>query len=280
MILFIICTSLGAASFYGAADFLGGLATRRAGIAAVVIPVQVIGIALGLAALPILHGTVSGSALLWGAAAGISGGCGIALLYHALAIGKMGVVSPITAVLAAALPVTLGLLRGEHASIARLTGIGIALVAVVLISLTTEEDGRFEFSTLGVKEAIASGVFLGGFFILIALAPRSGGLYPLIFARTSASVMLLLGAVALRQTLVPSKPLWALILPAGVMDMGANVLYVIATRYGYVSIAAVVTSLYPASTVLLARVLLGERLRAWQTVGLLLALVGVALISF
>lgn len=237
------------------------------------------GLIVLLAVLPFLHAQFTRDALIDGLLGGICGGAGIALLYHALAIGKMGVVSPITAVLAAALPVAVGLLRGERLSFAQLAGIVVALVAVVLISLSSEPDGRFEFSTAGVREALLSGIALGGFYIFLAQAGHGTGLYPLACARLASLVMLALVGLGLRRQIVPARGTLTLVLIGGALDMTANVLYVLAAYAGYLSIAAVLTSLYPASTVFLARFTLGERLAAVQKAGVALALAGVALIA-
>jgi len=191
----------------------------------------------------------------------------------------MGVVSPITAVLAAAIPMAAGVLRGEHLTPLQTAGVAAALAAVILISLTTEEDGRLEITTLGVKEAIASGVLLGGFYIFLAFAPHGSRAYPLLFARLASTALLAAVALIARKSVVPARPAYGPVLVAGILDMGANALYIAAAASGFVSIAAVLTSLYPAATVLLALFVLGERLRTWQTAGVALALAGVALIS-
>ena len=268
-----------AAAFYGGADFCGGLATKRSSPFAVTVVSQAAGLLLLAAVVRAFPAVVAPVALEFGALAGLCGGIGIALLYHALSIGKMGVVSPITAVLAAALPVGVGVMRGEHLLSWQTWGIGIALVAVVLISLSHEPDGRLEFSTVGVKEAIASGIMLGGFLTFLALAGKGGGLYPLLSARAASTLLLTLVALVARRTIVPVRSTLPLILFAGAIDMSANVLYVLAASAGYLSVAAVLTSLYPASTVFLARVILGERLAMVQKAGVVLALIGVALIA-
>ena len=274
-----VVLGLAAAISYGSADFFGGLATRRTAIFAVAVPAQAIGFALVLAVLPFAGGAFSARAAIAGVLAGLCGGAGIGLLYQALAIGKMGVVSPITAVLAAAIPMAAGVLRGEHLTGLQSAGIAAALAAVILISLTTEEDGRLEITTLGVREAIASGVLLGGFYIFLAFAPHGSGVYPLFFARVASTSLLAAVAFAARKTIVPAHPAYGAIVVAGILDMVANGLYVAAAAAGFVSIAAVLTSLYPAATVILALFVLGERLRVWQTAGVALALAGVALIS-
>lgn len=268
-----------AAACYGAADFFGGLATRRSSLLAVAVVSQAAGFALIAIAMPFFHGKATPTALLSGAYAGVCGGIGIALLYHALSIGKMGVVSPITAVLAAAVPVVAGIVRGEQLSLWQSGGIVLALIAVVLISLTTEPDGQLEFSTAGVKEAIVSGVVLGGFYIFLARGGSGAGLYPLVTARFASTALLLLVALASRKAFVPPRKLTGVVLLVGALDMTANCLYVLATYAGYLSVAAVLTSLYPGSTVILARFVVGERLSLLQKTGVGFALAGVALIA-
>jgi drug/metabolite transporter (DMT)-like permease len=191
----------------------------------------------------------------------------------------MGVVSPITAVLAASIPVIIGVVRGERLSALQMGGMVIALVAIVLISLSTEEDGRIEFSTTGVKEAIASGVILGGFYTFLALSGKGAGLYPLLGARFGSMGLLLVVALLLRRSIVPARATVPTIIAAGAIDMTANALYVLATFRGYLSIVAVLTSLYPASTVFLARIVLHERLQLQQKLGVLCALAGVVMIA-
>lgn len=274
-----IILGLFAAACYGAADFCGGLATRRSGMFAVAIVSQAMGFVLLLGVVPFFGGRLTHDAATYGGMAGICGAIGIVLLYHALSIGKMGVVSPITAVLAAAIPVVVGVARGDRLSTWQIAGILVALVAVVLISLSTEPDGRIELSTTGVREAIASGVLLGGFYVFLALSGKDGGLYPLVFARFGSSVLLVIVALLMRRAIVPVRATIGLVLLTGAIDMSANVFYVLAAYAGYLSIAAVLTSLYPASTVFLARFVLGERLANIQKAGVALALVGVALIA-
>ena len=271
--------SLAAAVAYGAADFCGGLASRRTAILAVVVLSQIVGLAVLLVCRPFLTTHATGTDYVWGALAGVCGGVGIALLYHALSIGKMGVVSPITAVLAAALPLVVGVARGEHLSALQGAGIGIALVAIILISISTEENGTREIATAGVREAILSGIALGGFYICLAYPHRQAGLDPLLAARiTSVALLALIGFIA-RTNFRAQRSSIALIVLGGALDMTANALYVLAAYAGYLSIAAVLTSLYPASTVFLARVVLRERLARSQWAGVALALVGVALIA-
>lgn len=275
-----ILLGLLAAAFYGAADFLGGLASRRSTVFAVVVISQLVGFAILCALLPLFPGRFSLTALLCGLASGLCGGVGIALLYRALAIGKMGVVSPITAVIAASVPVIVGVFaRGEQLSLWKIAGIMIALVAVVLISLTPSPSGRIEFSSVGIREAILSGLALSGFYVFLAFAGRTAGLYPLLAARLGSAGLLLVVALLTRSSLIPQRGALPMIVCAGAIDMTGNALYLYALYSGYLAVSAVLTSLYPASTVFLARFVLHERLATVQKIGVGLALFGVVLIA-
>lgn len=272
--------SLASATLYGAADFLGGLVAKRAAVVTVTVASQVAGLILLLALLPFLHAAPVASDYLWGAAAGVCGGIGIALLYHALSIGRMGVVSPITAVLAAAFPVIVSAVRGDHLNPSQWIGIGLAFVAIVLISMSAEPSGEREIGTAGVKEAIASGLVLGMFLLFLANTHPAAGLHNLLAARAASISVLIAIALVTRVPLIPKKSDIPMLALCGAIDMSANALYVLATMSGALSIAAVLTSLYPASTVFLARVVLKERLSMTQRVGVAFALGGVALIAW
>ena len=230
-------------------------------------------------AVPFFTGHPAAADLWWGLLGGVFGGIGIAMLYHALSIGKMGVVSPITAVLAAVVPVGVGLFRGDPLHWFQFAGIGCALVAVVMISLSFEGAGVREISTKGVKEAIVSGIAIGGFFLILGLSRSSAGVDTLLAARVGSVLFLLLLVAVTRTSLRPSAGTLPALLGIGAIDMAANVMFVIAAQTGALAISAVLTSLYPASTVFLARAVLKERLQLSQKLGVGLALVGVALIA-
>ncbi len=240
---------------------------------------QAIGFALLLAVLPFTPAHAVASDYFFGALAGICGGLAITLLYHALSIGKMGIVSPITAVLAAAFPLVFGALRGDRLTMPQILGLVLALIAIVMISLSFEAWGKREIATAGVREAIVTGFLFGSFFILLSYTHPAAGLHNLLAARITSIALLLVAAFATRASLVPARVDWPLIVACGVLDMTANILYVLATFVGKFEIAAVLTSLYPASTVFLARVVLGERLSRAQKAGVAIALAGVVLIS-
>lgn len=275
-----IVLGLFAAAFYGAADFCGGLATKRASMFSVALISQGAGALLLLSFVFFFPAHATRMDYVWGALGGLFGGMGLALLYQALSIGKMGVVSPITAVIAAAVPVVFGtVFRHEALAFVQVAGIVVALIAVVLISMSHEESGQIEIATAGVREAIACGVIFGGFYVLLGLTHRDAGLQPLLTARIASISFLAIVALLVRAPIALQRGTMRLIIFAGFIDMTANALYMLATHSGFISIAAVLTSLYPASTVLLARVILRERLQTVQKLGVMLALAGVALIS-
>ncbi|GIH78631.1 EamA family transporter [Planobispora longispora] len=263
---------------YGTADFFGGLATRRSRVMAVVVLSQLAGLALVTALLPALPGAFSPGGLVWGMAAGVSGGAALVLFYRALATGVMSVVAPVTATTSAALPVLFGLAAGERPEPIALGGVALALVAVVLVS----RDSSPAAAGRGygpVLSSLAAGAGFGGFFILLDQVPDGGGMWPLFGARLASVALIALLALATRRTLRPGTgALWTIVV-AGVLDMAANVLFLLATERGMLALVGVLASLYPASTLLLARYVLGERLNTVQTVGIGCTLAAVALIA-
>ena len=270
---------------YGAADFTGGLTTRRASTIPVVLLSQAAGMAVLALILPLLpHTSPTRADLLWGAAAGLTGGIGVALLYHALAIGTMAVVAPTTAVCAVAIPVVVSVLLGERPAPLAIAGIALGIVSIVLVSQQRETRGQHEAPASprsrqsGIGTALASGIAIGFFLLSFAQTGSGAGLWPLLVARlvsvTLFGVMAIAGGRAIR---MPAR-VTALAIVAGVMDMLANALYLLAVRQGPLSIVVTLSSLYPASTVLLARIVLGERLQPWQITGVGCALAAVVLI--
>jgi|SRR5579872_6100730 len=277
-----IALSLCAALFYGAADFCGGLASKRVSILAVMLVSQ----AISFAPLGILCAFVPAHAqtmdYVFGMLAGLCACGGLALLYHALSIGTMGVVSPITAIVGVALPLFAGIVVGnEHLTFIQACGIASALVAVLLISFSTEAGGKVEFTTRGVREALVAGVMFGGTYLFLGYTHASAGPYPLLAAR-GVSVALLVTIALARRPRIDLRlraNAFALLAIVGTLDVLGNALYMFAARAHHLAIAAVLTSLYPATTVFLARFVLKERLERSQQLGVACALVGVALIA-
>ncbi|WP_194396032.1 EamA family transporter [Microbacterium atlanticum] len=282
---------------YGAADFLGGLAARR------IRPVVVTAVAAstGLVALSLIHPLIGGEAtsvdVAWGVAAGVLSAIGIGLLYACLAIGPMSILSPLTAVVSAVAPMLWGLLvKGDALAPAGYAGLAVALVAVVLVGFVPGER-IVRPSTRGLAMAIGSGLGIGGFLIAVDQTSTGSGLVPLLAGRATTAVIagaaigLLAVAAAHRGATTrlliapagasaPSRPrAWLLALACGVADAAANALILLALRTGELAVVSALTALYPAGTILLASVVLRERVAAIQWAGLTLALVAGGLLA-
>ncbi|MDP9849515.1 drug/metabolite transporter (DMT)-like permease [Streptosporangium lutulentum] len=274
MVLATVC-----AVVYGTADFFGGLATRRSRVLAVVVLSQTAGLVMVVALLPFLPGTPTIKTLAWGMAAGVSGSVALVLFYRALATGVMSVVAPLTATASAILPVLFGLATGERPEPVALGGVVLALLAVLLVSRGSSPAATAGRSYGSVLTSLAAGAGFGGFFILISQAPEGGGIWPLFGARLASITLIALLALFTGRTLRPGPGACHIIVVAGALDMIANVLFVFAQQRGLLSLVAVLVSLYPASTLLLARYVLGERLNTVQVVGIGFTLAAVALIA-
>ncbi|PZG53260.1 EamA/RhaT family transporter [Spongiactinospora gelatinilytica] len=263
---------------YGTADFFGGLATRRSRLLAVVVLSQFSGLVFVAAVLSAMPGSPSVEALLWGMVAGVSGTTGLLLFYRALAAGTMSVVAPTTATTSAAVPVLFGLVSGERPALTALAGVVLALAAVLLVS-RAPKGAAASAPTGPLLSALAAGAGFGGFFILVAQAPHDAGLWPLAGARTVSIALVVVLALITRRTVRPGPGALPIIAVSGVLDMLANMLYLLAAQRGLLSLVAVLVSLYPATTILLARFVLRERLRRLQMGGVVMALAAVALIA-
>jgi drug/metabolite transporter (DMT)-like permease len=264
---------------WGVADFMGGLAARRAG------PVHVLAVSypagaivLTFFALFLIPGEFSTGVVIWGGVAGCVGALAIGLLYLALSRGPMGIVSPITAVMAGAVPVFVGLMRGESLSAFALFGIACAGVAVVLVSRETGEKTKVSMSTIGL--AIASGVAIGIYLSAIGSAPVDSGVWAATFGRWVSTVVLLAVLLIFARPFVSKGFPWVLVIASGVLDALANGVFQLASQNGQLSVVAVMGSLYPVSTVILAWVLIKERLNKIQLVGVGLAVFAAATLSF
>jgi drug/metabolite transporter (DMT)-like permease len=281
-----VLLGLGAAITYGTADFIGGLVTRRNPVARVVFLSKAAGLVLYLAAAPLLLGASDlGLAWAWGLAAGAAGSVGIGFLYRGLARGRMSVVAPITAVLSAVIPVLFGLTIGERPSPIQLIGVAVALLAVALVSAAPdplaepEASARGRLARSGVVDALVSGVGIGAFLILITRAGEDSGSWPLIAARVGEIAIMGVILAASRTGLRPDRGTGKAIGTTGALDSAANLFYLLGTQLELISVVVVLTSLYPAATVLLARVFLQDRLSRGQLAGLILALAGVVMLA-
>jgi drug/metabolite transporter (DMT)-like permease len=276
--------ALASAVLYGAADFFGGLTARRANTIATVVWSQFAGLVLLLLAIPFLPATIASSRdWIWGFVAGFSGGIGVAFLYRALAVGTMAVVAPTTAVIAAMIPVAFGFAIGERLRPVTFSGVALALVAIFLVSrpprLENSEgeniSGRFP---PGLGLAVLAGLLVGIFFLSLARTSAAAGMWPLVAARISSIGLFAIIALVAKRTLRMDRTASATATFGGALDMAANAVYMTAARIGPLSIVVTLASLYPASTVVLARILLKEHLSRTQIAGIACALVAVVLI--
>jgi uncharacterized membrane protein len=294
----VIAFALAAAALFGSADFLGGVASRRAKAASVLVISAPAGVLVIFGAAMLSGAPFQTTGLGWALAAGAAGGAGLIIFYGALAAGPMSVVAPVSALVSTVVPVGAALAMGERASAAVYAGAALCLVAIVLVSLEGMPGGpggpgapvrpaatapRHHVAARGLGYGAASGLAFGIFFLFIRNAGTSGVLWPVCMARVAGS-LIILGAAAWLGTRPagPGAGRWVLpaAVAAGVLDASANVCYVLAARAGLFGMAVVITSLYPGITVLLARVVLGERMRAVQRIGLALAAAGVAMVTF
>jgi drug/metabolite transporter (DMT)-like permease len=279
----VILLGLAAAVLYGSGDFLGGMATRRAHVLAVLAVAETAALIAALTAAAIWPATASLAGLAWGISAGLTGGLGLIIFYIGLATGPMSVVAPLSGLVSTILPVAVALAEGERPGAGVYAGALLCLVAIVLASSAGDTGGGTGPARLGraIAYGTASGVSFGLFFLLIRNAGRSGEVWPVAAGRVGELAIVLAAAAVLRPGLLRGAggriPLVAA--GAGVIDVIANICYVAATRIGAFGLAVVLASLYPGVTVLLARVVLGERLRWIQRIGLGLAAVGIVLVA-
>jgi drug/metabolite transporter (DMT)-like permease len=277
--------ALVSALFYGTADFLGGLAARRSAALAATVLAQGAGLVLVALALPFFPGEPPRwGNTLWGVGAGLTGGLGVALLYYGLAVGRVSVVAPVTAVCSIAIPVLVAMALGERPGLLAISGIALAVLSVGLISRQVEPEVTPSPGTPRIRDrsiviALASGVAIGAFLVCLARAGTRSGLWPLLVARVASTVALAAAARVARVRLAVPRAVLALVLACGALDVLANALYLVAAGNGPLGLVATLASLYPASTVLLARLVLGERLRPVQSLGLACAAVAIVMIT-
>lgn len=268
--------ALAAACTFGVADFLGGLATRKAAVASVTLITNVAGAALALVLVLLIDGEWSVAAIAWGGIGGFAGLIGLLLLYQGLADGPNRLVSPLSAVVAAAVPVGVGVWLGDRPGLLAVAGLVIAPVAIWLVA-----GGDLKMADASKRPlalGIGAGLGFGTFFALLAQTPDDAGAVPLLVARITSVTILVVAAMVMR----PGKPapsVLAVAVLGGALDMTANGLFLWSTLDGDLAIVGALVSLFPATTVLLAVAFLGERLDRKQLAGLALAVVTAALLS-
>jgi drug/metabolite transporter (DMT)-like permease len=273
----VILGLLVAASF-GSGDFLGGLASRRAKTLAVLAVAQVAAVAVAIVVACAVGGGVDGHDLEYGVAAGALNVVAIGCLYRGLAIGQMGQVAPVAAVIGAVIPVVWGVVRGETLSPAEVVGIVLAVLAGWLLS---SEPGSAGASALGpaVLLAVAAGIGFGVSLVLFAAASHQGGMWPALGARGAACVLVWIALAVRREGRSLSQVPKVEASMAGVLDVGATMILLVTLKTHLTAVIAPIASLAPGFTAGHAWWYLHERISRVQLIGLLVALVGLALIA-
>ncbi|MDH6182551.1 drug/metabolite transporter (DMT)-like permease [Microbacteriaceae bacterium SG_E_30_P1] len=289
-----VLVGLGSALVYGAADFFGGLAARRMSTIFATAVAALAGLgAAAVIGLPLVGGAWSTEAVLLGMLSGVLGAIALALLYACLAIGPMSILSPLTAVVSAIVPLTVGLVGGDRLGLLGYIALSLALVAVVLVGFTPSGNGELvrgavRPSLRGVLMAIGSGAAIGAFLVVIDQTPDDSGIVPLVLNRATSSTILFAAVAILVLTasrrgtgrvLNATRAGVLLAVTCGVLDALANAGLLLGVRLGELSVIAVLTALYPAGTIILAAVVLKERIAVLQYVGLALAILAGAMLA-
>ncbi len=267
---------LSSALVWGAADFGGGLMSRRTAVFGVVLVSQLAGLAIAVALAVVRAESFPGPAdVAWSFVAGILGGIGIVALYRGLAVGRMGIVAPIIGVLAAVIPVVAGfVLEGIPPTIV-LVGIGLAVAAVLLVSRVADEGG----GRAGLREALVAGVSIGLFGVALSQISEGSVFGPMSLIRTTQALLVVVLILVTRSAWRPPNRMLPTLAVIGVLDMSGNVMYLLAVQIGLLAVASVLSALYPVVTVLLAAVVLGERITREHAVGIALAAAAIVCIG-
>jgi uncharacterized membrane protein len=238
--------SLGSAATFGAADFLGGLASRRAAVLHVTLLSQAVGLIVLFGAMPFFPGVLSGPALAWGAVAGVGGAVGLITYFRALSAGAMGVTAPVASLVGAAVPVAVSIGLGERPALTAAIGIVVGIAATVLVSRPAGETDAESRPGVrrGIIMAASAGLLFGVFFVALAQAPEASGLWPLVAAR-GVGLALLGGAIAMQRPARPDGAAVRIATVSGLLDMTANVLFLLATRQGLLVLTSVITRPVP-----------------------------------
>lgn len=263
---------------WGVADYMGGIASRRAGAMQVLVIAYPSGaVIITLAAFLVVPGEISPAAIVWGVVAGLIGAIAVALLYIALSRGPMGIVSPITAVMSGSVPLAVGVVSGERLSGLAIIGVVLAVFAVVLVTREKSDQRKVQLSTVVIS--IASGTAIGLYLSALGSAPDDSGIWAATVGRWTSSIFVAIAVFVVLRNFTRTNFPWQLAIISGFLDAGANAVFQLASQRGLLAIVAVLGSLYPATTVLLARFLLHERLIRIQLIGVYLAFAAVAALA-
>ncbi len=268
--------SLLAAVSWGAADFSGGIAAKTANVFRVVLVAHATGLVFMLSlALLAREPIPNWSSLIWGAVAGLVGGIGLAAFYRSLAVGTMGINASLAAVITALVPLSFSFRTEGLPHTIRMTGFALSMLSIWIIA--GQQGSASQSKGLGL--AVVAGLGFGGFLLFIKLAGSQAVFWPLAAARSASFLLMLTIILMSGGEWKVSRGAVSYMLVAGILDSGANALYVAATQRGRLDVAAVLSSFYPGATIILARVVLKERLSRLQSAGIGMALVAVSLIA-
>jgi drug/metabolite transporter (DMT)-like permease len=268
-----------AAISYGVGDFAGAWASRRHTALNVLLFSYPVGAVLMLALLPAFPGHVTGRVVLFGVLGGVAGMIGVAVMYDLMTVAPMNIISPVTAVLAAIVPVVVGVVVGDRPHATAWAGIVLGVCAVLLVSRTTDDHPHGRVGVRVISLAFVAGLGFGFYFVFLARAGHHAGLWPLVISRIASAAFIVPLAARAGATHAIRGRVLAVTLLAGLLDAAANMFFLLATHSGLLSLAAVLTSLYPAVTVLLAVALLHEHTSKVQRTGLALAAASIVLIT-
>lgn len=265
---------------WGAADFTGGLASRRTGAYRTVLYGEIVGLFFILFAVGVTGETrPAWSALGLAGAAGAIGTTGLLMLYHALTIGKMSIATPVSALMAAAIPVLAGTLMEGFPGWLTFLGFGLSLAAIWLISREEGNDSHILVHIGELRLPLLAGIGFGTYFILMHRAAQSATFWPMLASRSGGAILMLLYMTLRRESWRVTGGAWPYIVLNSLLDAGGNAMYLLAAQGGRMDVAAVLSSLYPAGTVLLAALLLRERVARSQAIGILLALLAIVFLT-
>lgn len=274
----VVFFGLMAAISWGAGDFSGGFASKRANVYSVVLITQAVGVFLLAASAHLMAEEMPPlGGMVWGAVAGVFISIGLLALYRGLSQGRMGFVAPISAVVAATVPVIYGAFYEGLPDVHQMVGFAFAFVAVWLIAGGGDETSKIERTDLILP--LIAGTGFGLFFISIDRVSDTAVLWPLTAARIAAVITLLVFIALSKQVYIPPKNILPVVIIAGIFDTGGNTFFALASQAGRLDIASITSSLYPAGTVLLAWLILKEKLSSKQWIGVVAALVAIVFIS-
>jgi drug/metabolite transporter (DMT)-like permease len=268
-----------AAIAYGVGDFVGAVASRKHRAITVLLHSYPVGAVLMIALLPAFPGHLDGRVVLFGILGGLSGLIGVAVMYSLMVVAPMNIVSPVTAVLAAIVPIVVGVLVGDRPAVLAWVGVALGIAAVLLVSRTTDEHPHGRIGARVLLLSLVAGLGFGFYFVFLARAGDHAGLWPLVVSRVASAVAIVPIALRARAVKRIRGRMLAVTILAGVLDASANMFFLLATHTGLLSLAAVLTSLYPAVTVLLAVGLLHEHTSRVQRIGLAFAGAAIVLIT-